>query len=134
MADKKSVDVADILVNLQRTVLSHKPPMNTMLEEIRMMKFKIKPLLGDISMINFKNQHLIEIMWSLGKLDDFFQREYEKLRPNQREMFYKIFEDLHGKFQAQLNALNLNKNADDNDGPVLEMEIYKDYSLRKKMN
>lgn len=57
MADKKSVDVADILVNLQRTVLSHNSPMNTMLEEIRMMKFKIKPLLVDISMINFKNQH-----------------------------------------------------------------------------
>ena len=102
--------------------------------EVCMMKFKIRPVMGDISSLNFHNNNLIELMWSLGKLDDFFHQEYKKLSNSQKDIFFKIFEDLHEQFQSELNALNLNRNVADSVNPSLEMEIFKEHTPKSKIN
>ena len=135
MSKKNDKDAIDILQLLQKDIFSHKPSHSIMWDEVRMMKFKIRPLYGDVSSLNLKNNSLIEIMWSLGKLDDFFHKEYNKLNTEQKDIFFRIFEDLHEQFQSQLNALNLKSGATDKTAPVLEMEIYKEKPVSKaKLN
>lgn len=133
MSKKKSNDVLDMISNLQNKILSKKPPLDTMWDEVRMMGFKVRPIYGDISFLNLRNTNLIEIMWSLGKLDDFFQREYEKLSESEKEIFFKIVENLHIQFQKQLNNIHLKGEHTEEVNHTLEMEIFKDYK-RPKLN
>lgn len=135
MSKKNSKDALDVLQILQKDVFSKRPSQTIMWDEVRMMKFKIRPLYGDVSSINLKNNNLIEIMWSLGKLDEFFHKEYNKLDNKQKDVFFRIFENLHEQFQTQLNSVNLKSGLSDKTVPVLEMEIYKEKPINKsKLN
>jgi len=133
MTKKNSQDVIEIFTNL-RKALGSKPPIEEMYEEIRMMRFKIKPISGDVSLLQLKNQGLIEALWSLGKLDEVFQKEYKKLSGDQKEVFFRLFDNLYQQFQDQLNKINVNPEVKSNLPQILEMEIFKDISTRKKLN
>ena len=74
MRKKINKDILSLINNIQK-IISTKPNTDQMFEEVRMMKFKIKPIQGDLMSFNLKNQHFIESLWSLGKLDEFFFRE-----------------------------------------------------------
>jgi hypothetical protein len=104
-----------------------------MMCEIRMMNFKIKPLQGDFSRVNFNDRTLIEILWSLGKMDEFFQTQFPSLKVGQRRTFYRYFDSLQRKFQDDLNRLNLREGHGTAKPSVLEMEIFKERN-RKKIN
>ena len=133
MVKKNSKDVVEILSNLKKA-LGVRPPLEKMYEEIRMMRFKIKPISGDIFLIQLKNQRLIETLWSLGKLDDVFQKEYKMLDSEQKETFFRLFDNLYQQFQDQLNKINIKPEVRSTLPQVLEMEIFKDMSTNKKMN
>ncbi len=133
MRRKNSKDVVDIFTNLKK-VLNAKPSMGEMFEDVRMMRFKIKPISGDISLLHLKNYHLIETLWSLGKLDEMFQREYKTLTKDQKDVFFKIFDNLYQQFQDQLNRISVSPEKKSNISHSLEMEIFKDVSPQKKFN
>ena len=50
-----------------------------MYEEIRMMKFRIRPLQGNVLSVNLNNEKFIEVLWSMGKLDEFYGDKQNKL-------------------------------------------------------
>lgn len=110
----------------QKKILENKPALHQMLEEVRMMKFKIKPLHGDISLLNLKNNSFIEILWSLGKLDEFFQSQYKKVSSGKKDLFLRLFDEIHEKFQDKLNDLNLKPEKIVESSSSFEMEIYKE--------
>jgi hypothetical protein len=131
MPKKNTQDVLDILTQLQQHVLAKKPSHETMWEEVRMMKFKVRPLYGDISFLNVKNEKLIETMWSLGKLDEFFQKEYGKLPKDQKEVFSRMIDNLYATLQTQLNGIQLKDEASPNVPQLMEMEIFREAPQRK---
>ncbi len=126
---KKNKDVLNILTNLKK-IIENKPSARLMYEEIQMMKFKVKPVKGDIGVFNLKNKRLIEVLWSLGKLDEFFQKEFFHIKPSQREIFFRMFDDIAQRYQLQLNQVTLKKERVEKGGG-LEMEIFKEKSLKK---
>jgi len=132
---RKRKDVLDILSNFKQ-MLDRKPEVETMFDEVRMMKFKIKPISGDISILHLKNNKLIEILWSLGKLDEIFQKEYRKLTVPQKEVFFRAFDTLYQQLQSQLNTVNLakEKKTPQTQSSVFEMEIFKESTGIKKVN
>src|SRR3990172_8741130 len=125
MGKKNSRDVLEIFSDLKK-ILGAKPPIEKMYEEIRMMRFKIKPISGDISLLQLKNRGLIETLWGLGKLDEVFQTEYEKLATDQKEVFFRLFDNLYQQLQNQLNKINVHPEVRSNLPQILEMEIFKD--------
>ena len=134
MKKKNYVNLASAIYNFQRRILHQKPPLKKMYEEIRMMKFRVRPLQGDISELNFQNREFIEILWNLGKLDEFFHRENKNLNRKQKETFLNFFDHLYDKFQSQLNQIELRGEKEDEKNAIIEMEIYKEDPLRKKQN
>lgn len=134
MKKKIQRDALVLLGMFQKDVLLKKPDIKEMIAEIHMMKFRVKPLQGDLSGINFHNSLFIETLWSLGKLDEFFQAQYRQLSEKERASFYSYFDSLHKKFQEDLNRLNLKQERREGKAPVLEMEIYKDRQKKKRLN
>ncbi len=130
MKKSKKVDVLKLLGKFQN-IITNKPTDKKMLEEVQMMNFKIRPLQGDISILDLKDKQLIEALWSLGKLDEFFKKEYHKISVRSRPLAFKIFQDLSQKFQERLNGININQEKPLKQPSVLEMEIIKEPSLKK---
>jgi len=124
----KKTDVF-ILINRLQKILKYKPSHDQMLKEVQMMKFKIRPVLGDISLLNFKNIQLIEALWGLGKLDDFFKIEYRKVGSADQKTFIKIVDQIRGRLENQLGAVSFKKPV--NIPQAIEMEIFKEYPRKK---
>lgn len=132
MKRKKTKDIIDELIQFQKT-LEKKPSLSVMFEEIKMMKFKFRPIQGSLINFNFNNKKFVEILWSLGKLDEFFMKKIEKLKKDEeKEKFFEFFSQIFNAYQEKLNKLPLStiKNNSQDIKNILEIEIYKD--LRKK--
>jgi len=134
MKKKINRDLISLFGNIQK-VISSKPPTNQMFKEVQMMKFKIKPIQGDLMSFNLKNEQFIESLWSLGKLDEFFYKEFPVLSKNEKEVFMKFFDSLYFKYQQRLNQANLQQSKPPlTKTGLLELEIYKERQLNKKSN
>lgn len=127
---KKNSDILHVLLHFQNKIIKNKPSFAMMMEEIRMMKFKIRPLEGDVSRINFNDIQLIEALWNLGKIEDFFQNEYDTLSAKQKRVFFRFMNDIYERFQNQLNKVKLKNDRSQETSPMVEMEIFKDKPLR----
>ena len=134
MNKKITKDVISLFGEIQK-IISGKPSINQMFEEVQMMKFKIKPIKGDLMSFDLKNENFIESLWSLGKLDEFFFKEVPNLNKKEKEVFMRIFDSLYFKYQQQLNQTNLQqKKVNLTKTGLLELEIYKERKMKKKVN
>jgi len=134
MTNKNKSDILGVLEDFKK-LITHKPSVIKMVEEVRMMRFKVRPLRGDIASFNATNTELIETLWSLGKLDEFFQKEMQKnATQGQREILFRIFDELNQNFQDKLNLLRPIQRPTKGKGTVLELEILKEPSSQKKVN
>lgn len=130
MRKKTNKNIIDLIENFKK-FLDRKPPFEKMYEEIQMMKFKIRPIQGDLSRINLNNKEFISTLWSLGKLDEFFQKEFYKLTGKNKEIFLKIFNNVYEKYQTELNRINLHIEKTINSSGFLEVEIFKEVKNKK---
>lgn len=130
MRKKTNKNIIDLIENFKK-FLDRKPPFEKMYEEIQMMKFKIRPIQGDLSRVNLNNKEFISTLWSLGKLDEFFQKEFYKLTGKNKEIFLKIFNNVYEKYQTELNRINLHIEKTINSSGFLEVEIFKEVKNKK---
>ncbi len=104
-----------------------------MYEEIQMMKFKVRPIQGDLSAVNLNNEKFITTLWSLGKLDEFFQKEFYQLGGKNKDLFKKVFDSIYERYQNDLNRVSLLWERTPAKENFLEVEIYKE-RLGRKIN
>ena len=103
-----------------------------MSNDVRMMNFKIRPLSGDVNLLtSLNNKGFIEILWKIGKLDEFYIREVKKFNLKEKEILKNFFVSLHDKFQQQLNKLNFSLEKTKAKPAFFEMEIIKEIKNRK---
>ncbi len=130
MRKKQTKDIKIILDDFE-SLLKFKPSINQMYEEIQMMKFKVRPLSGDVLSLNLKNDQFVSTLWSLGKLDEFYQKKISSLNYKDREIFNKIFEEVYQRFHADLNKINIRPLKMVKYKTSLEVEIFRERRLKK---
>jgi len=130
MKKKQIKDIKTVLADFE-SLLKFKPSINQMYEEIQMMKFKVRPLSGDVLSLNLKNDQFVSTLWSLGKLDEFYQKKISTLNFKDREIFNKIFEEVYQRFQVDLNKINVRSLKMVKYKTPLEVEIFRERKLRK---
>jgi len=133
MKKKLTKDINSILKDFQN-FLKKKPTPGEMLDEVRMMKFKIRPVSGDLMSVDLKNDKFIETLWNLGKLDEFYQSEYPKLSRKNKQVFFQIFENLYQKYRNDLNQVDVHQERTSHHPQhpqLLEVEIFKERKVRK---
>lgn len=125
-------DIVSFLSDVQKNIILSKPSFQKMREEVCMMKFQIRPLQGDISTIPMNNPQLIEFLWNLGKLDEVFQKEMPRLSVREEEMVFRFFDSLYNQFHKKIHQ-HIPGGANKNNA-ILEMEIFREHSTRRKTN
>lgn len=98
------------------------------------MNFRIRPIVGDITKIDVGNETFVEMLWSLGKLDEMFQKRFFDIHDKNREVVYHVFEKLYEEYQSRLNKATQRIETSVGPGPKLEMEIYRELPYDKKLN
>ncbi len=134
MKKKNETNVVLLLEQFQKNVLSNKPSLDQMIKEVQLMRFKIRPVQGNLTHLNFQNVRFIEIVWSLGKIDEFFDKRLSSLPRSQKNIFFHYFDTLHRSLQEELNKLNLKQVQVGKSSSVFEMEIFKDKKRSRSMN
>lgn len=128
----------DIVTRFQRfhiEILEQKPAHEIMRKEIGMMRFKIRPLYGEVTELNFDDPTFIETLWTLGKLDEFYHDNSENIPKADEKVFYQIFDGVYGQYQDKLNDIRLKTRIAGGDDPStngFEVEIYRE--RRKRHN
>jgi len=122
--------------SFKKDVLDNKPAHDQMINEVRMMKFKVKPIQGDVSKLNFSNQAFVETIWQLGKMDDFIEKHISKIDKQQEHAFYHYFEGMYQQLQEKLSNLHFGTGIVDLNAKrnLVEMEIYKEGKRGKPLN
>jgi len=132
--NRKKSDVFLLLKDFQK-IIKNKPPVDKMVEEIMMMGLKIKPVLGDVSLLDFSNKKIVEVLWSLGKFDDFFQSYYDKLSKNELSILLEYFEHLKNKLMISLpKPILRTENLKDVKFGIFEIEVLRQKINKKKLN
>lgn len=130
MKRKNNNDILDMVSAFKKEVLERRISPQEIVEEVRMMNFKVRPVQGDISILDMKNTHFIKVLWRLGKLDEFFQEHIKKVSAKHRDLFFTIFQDMFDKYQEELNDISLKQERIPELSSTLEMEIFKDPSSK----
>ena len=132
MDSSKKIDAVDKIKHFQERILANKPEIGEMVYDVQMMNFKIRPISGDITELDYGNYDFIEALWSLGKLDEFFRVEFESIESNEKDAFFRIINDLRVNFQNQLKQANIQA-IDFQDKSMMqlfEIEIIKENNLQ----
>jgi len=131
MKSAKKTDVIDKIKEFQEELLVKKPDIQQMVHEVRMMNFKVRPINGNISDLDFSNMEFIDALWSLGKLDEFFRKEAPVISNAEKSVFFRIVNDLRVEMQHRLRSANIDsaKSPQKNMAGVFELEIIKDNGL-----
>ncbi len=131
MNSPKKTDLFEKIKDFQLSVLAKKPTAQDMMHEVRMMNFKIRPLSGNVTDLDFGNMEFIDALWSLGKLDEFFRTEYQNVTDEEQDAFFRLVDDIRLNFQQQLNKANI-ATVEFEEAPkqMFEVEIIKDTNLK----
>lgn len=134
MKKQSKIDAVSLIFQFQKRILDHKPSRLAMYREVQMMQYKIRPVQGDVSLVNLSNSKFIEILWSLGKLEEFFHKHERGILVKERPVFYRMLDDMYHSLQDQLNALHLKPELSRTTISFVEMEIVKGSLRNKKTN
>jgi len=125
MKKNQKIDMVEILKDFEN-LINNKPSINQMFTDVSMMKFRVRPVKGNILSVDLHNEEFISTLWSLGKLDEYYQKQHIKLLPKQKKIFENIFEDIYRKYQKDLNLIRLKQDKVYKKPQKLEIEIFKD--------
>src|SRR3989344_81911 len=126
MKTRNKTDLYERIRSFQQATLSKKPALDEMISEVRLMNFKIRPVSGNISILNFKNMEFIDALWSLGKLDEFFRVEFPKIEDSDKDIFFRLVEEMRTNLQQRLNKSQLIKAVSREEQMFFEIEIFKE--------
>ena len=127
MKKQKNKDLYEVIKHFQEHTLSNKPAYEQLVNEVRLMNFKIRPLSGNVASLDFKNEELIEALWCLGKLDEFSKGAILTIGSKDQEAFFRLVNELRWSFQEKLNKVRLAREKPvTEDVPTFEAEIFKE--------
>ena len=126
----KKGEVVEIVKEFYQKVLSKKPPVEKMREEAKLMGLKLRPVHGDLfRLAAFRNDKLVEIVWFIGKLDEFLHRQRRR-RITEKEID-QVLEAVNEVYGDEL-VKGLSPSDLKNLG--VELEIVKQVPLKEKFN
>jgi hypothetical protein len=126
----------DLINKMAIEVEKKMPSQKEMLNDIKMMNFKIHPVSGDIFSITKKEIGFIESLWKLGKIEEMMTDKIELLDDEEKDVLYSYLDEMQIKTQNNIadNIQRLSKK-DQRQLKILEFEIFKDRFVDKsKLN
>ncbi len=126
----------DLIRKVTSEVEQSLPAKDIMLQDIKMMNFKVKPVSGDIFSLAKKEIVFLQSLWKLGKIDEIVTDKIDLLDQDEQDVFFNYMEDLQQRTQNDIaSSIQQLPKRDQKKMKVLEFEIFKDKFIDKaKLN
>lgn len=132
----KKEKAVDLIKKLAFELEYSKPSKEKMVEDLKMMNFKIRSLFGDISVLTESRNRagFLETLWKIGKLEETVAEGISKLDKEEKKIFFNLIENLKDKVQKKI-CLQFNRPSFENkETDVLELEILKERKRKNNLN
>ncbi|MCS7093481.1 MAG: hypothetical protein NZL96_03630 [Patescibacteria group bacterium] len=127
-AKKTDFSLIDDLLSLQKK-LKKKPSYEEMFDQLKMMNLTLKPINGQLADLDFLDKNLIEMIWGIGKLEEFFYSKINQLKSEkEREKFVNLFTQIYNSYYQNHSSqisFTKEKESQEDSATWLEIEIYK---------
>lgn len=124
MKNAPSKTALALIQKMRREIEETQPPIQTMIEDIKMMQFTIRSVHGDLSFLIKKDHAFVTALWKLGKIDQIISSEVQQLDTEEKKIFFNYME--HQKVSI-VNHTPHHQTAD------FEVEIVKNKKITNKM-
>lgn len=128
--------VVDIIRQISDEVEDRQLPFELMVQDIQMMQFKIRSVIGDISSLQTSSGEFIQALWRIGKIDEIVQSSLAELGEDDQEALLSYFKDIESQSRRlirgsfnQPTSSGTNKKA-----KILKLEIFKDMPVKSSIH
>lgn len=127
--------VLELIEKITQEINNIRPSKEKMLEEIKMMRFKIRPVVGDVFEVAKKEEIFLESLWQIGKIEQIVSGAVEKLTKKEKEMFFQFIENLQSQMEEKIASFVSSSKMSFNEKKgitILELEVFKDKNFNKR--
>lgn len=127
MKPKTALDV----IHQIRVIVSAKPRSSqAMLEDMKVMQFKIRPVDGDIGKLNGLDDKLIYSLWKIGKIDELVRSSFKALSHDDKETLISYLREFESRTQQEIMSKSRKRRDAKSSLEILKLEIFKDKDKR----
>ncbi len=124
----------DIIREITHEIEGRKLPLEIMVRDIQMMRFKIRSTFGDISSLDTMHYEFIHALWKIGRADEIVTNSLDDLNEDDQEALIEFFKNIEEEIQQNIrDSLNLKVLSEEDEG-VLKLEIFKDTPVKSTVN
>lgn len=113
-------------------ILKNKPSYEEMLINVKMMNIKVKPIKGSLIDIDLNNKKIIELLWSLNKIENFLNNKGLFLNLSEKKLLIDYFDKFIEQYQQEILKIRHQKDSFNKKNNVLEIEIFRE--IKDKIN
>lgn len=125
--------VLDLIKKITFEIESARPSRERMIEDIKMMNFKIRPLVGDIFELAKREMGFLESLWKIGKIEEIVFGGVSKLNDEEREIFFHYLNNFQSQIERKISSIMKQSLPEGSKNAyVLELEIIKEGKGQKK--
>lgn len=125
---------ADIIRQISIEVEGRKLPLEIMVRDIQMMRFKVRSLFGDISSLQTTHYDFVQSLWKIGRIDEIVSESLHTLDEDGQEALLDYFHQIEGRMQTNIrNSLTIQETSK-RKKQILKLEIFKDQPLESTLN
>lgn len=130
---KKKLTALDLIKKIDSQIEKARPSKEEMLEDIKMMKFKIRPVTGDIFALKDKDIGFLQSLWKLARIEELVAGQVERLSGGEKEIFFSYLEDLQFKTEEKIAlAIRRLPVKEKKNIKVLELEVFRERTRGKR--
>lgn len=130
---QKRNKVLELIRKITLEVENARPSRERMIEDVKMMNFKIRPLMGDIFQLTKKEVGFLESLWKIGKTEEIVVRGINELNNREKEIFLRYLENFQKQRERRISSIikQLPEEGSKNIN-VLELEVFKEKKKYKR--
>lgn len=130
----KKTGALEVIKKLEFQIEVERPSRQQMMEEVKMMGFKIRSVAGDLAALAQKDAGLIETLWRIGKINEIINTDVQRLSIKDREIFSHFLNSKQGHLEEKSLALSNHSSNLEDQVTILEVEVSKTTTGKTRLN
>ncbi|HLC94677.1 MAG TPA: hypothetical protein VJH96_03870 [Patescibacteria group bacterium] len=132
MTPQHKNNVLQLIQKVKKVMQRQAPPQEQMMQEVKMMNFKVRPLFGDISLLMRRKSGFLEAVWRVGSIEETVAKNICKLDRQEQELFFRYLEKLRGlPHYAPLSPAEISTSLYQKGDEIIEVELIKEHTHQK---
>ncbi|OGK15933.1 hypothetical protein A2862_04350 [Candidatus Roizmanbacteria bacterium RIFCSPHIGHO2_01_FULL_38_41] len=121
----RKISALDIIRKIVTEVEQPKPAFKIMLRDIQMMRFKIRPIIGDISSLNEMNDEVIALLWKIGRIDEIIHASFKDLAEDDQDQLLEYLQHMELQTENDLRRV-LRQKPSTKTNNLLKLEVFRE--------